>query len=1527
MRNKNIRNVLSVFLVVSLILGQFGTIGFAEDNTWSGEDVSKILTEEQRKDLTSMELSDSSKIKLTEKLDSAEKIDVIVELKDEPIIIQQLAAKDGGMARSFAQATKLVMDSHNKLDRDLVKIDIFNSLEITARYTKAFNGVAMSISKDKIEELATSDEVKAIWKDMEVKVDPPVKLEEEPESRMMQSSKFLGIEELHEEGITGQGLKVGVLDTGIDHNHPDFKESYKGGYDFVENDNDPMEATYSEWKELNAKDPEEYPEYIGESSYYTSHGTHVSGTIASQGHNEEYPVLGISPDVDLYVYRVLGPYGRGQGSFILSAIERAIDDGMDIINLSLGANENNPMDPLSTAIDNATLGGMICILASGNIGPDEYTVGTPATSALGIAVGASDVITEINTFNLNVDGEEVLTKIVGRHFEDSLASLTEGEHELVDVGEGEEEDYKDIDVEDKFVLIESGAQSFYEKMLYAKDLGVKGVIIWNNEEPELGAYYGENNSMRLTLTMKEEEGKRLKDKVSSMEEPIKVSFSEGESIKTGGDNLADFSSRGPTLGKYHIKPDIVAPGVFMLSTAPDFVGNFENPSYDYAYQRMSGTSMAAPYATGVAALIKQHNPEYTPVDMKSALMNSSVELKNTNGVFEVGAGRISPKDAVYSDVSIQVMDKTKTIEDQDYGEEEYEEIEVDHITGSISYGIKMSTKEEQSYDKKLKLKNRSNDSKTFDIEVVESGTGLDGVNVETQNEVTLPAGGSIDMEVLAKLKPDCGVGMHQGYINFTNQDDNTERYRVPFVVRVTLEGVEYATPLNRAFHIGPFHPFRGSPWVDLAVKLSKEIDTIDLYLRDGDTDKTLGFINDFDGSILEPDVEYLFVAFHGQYRPLTGDPDNPISDEVLEVDEGHFKIEFVAKDFDGNTFTIVEDIFVDRTNPEITLSHPEGVYELEYNEDDPEGEGINWFKGNLYDSTIPLMRSKGYDVDFTTAEIYYYENSGYVTGKLPVEPNGDFKFGVAPEEFEDGKHIDLKLFPIDFSTAGDFDNMIQYRFIAKGQEYLTIDTDKSAVGVGDRVTTEFGLKNTSSLSNLEFTLNNLYGFAEIEEIRLNDEFEALLEENDIGFKLDIEDGEFSGEKDLSLELDSNLEDIDLEGIDIISVDYKCRMGKNADTEIPVEVWDAIYTDAEGNVKEILSGVKKLGIKRAEIELNNVEPEENVELSAGEELKVSFYGPLNGKASFSAKLPMTRTNDSLYSTDMVETGTGYYEGSWIIPEDLEVDDLNIEIQFEAPNGDKISQAAPGRVSLVKEKVEIPEPEGPGVDPGKPVLPELPKPEKPEEPEGPEEPEKPEEPKDPETVELTEEEIEEVLEKNYKDRKDIPEWAERAVAILTEEKIVSGRDDKTFDSSANVSRAEFMKMIVESFKLESDDKKEVIFKDVKPTDWFKEYVDIGVNNNIARGIGKDEFGPNLKISREDLSVMVYNAVKEMDIEEPTLPSLKFRDQDEISNYAREAIDLLSKLEVITGRENNKFVPKAQATRAEAAVIIVRILDLVK
>jgi minor extracellular serine protease Vpr len=411
-----------------------------------------------------------------------------------------------------------------------------------------------------------------------------------------ESVKIIGGEEVRNyftaknERLTGRGVTVGVIDTGVDYTHPDLRRNYGGGRDLVDNDRDPME-TLSEGKA-------------------TLHGTHVAGIIAANG-----KIQGVAPEAKIIAYRALGPGGGGTTEQVIAAIEQAIKDKVDIINLSLGNDVNGPDLPISLALNNAVDKGIVAVAANGNSGPNVWTVGSPGTASKAISVGASTPTMEIPT--LIIEGNQYrIQPMEGSakwNFGHSLA--------IVDGGLGTKAELKNA--QGKMVLIKRGRLTFSQKANNAYEAGAAAVIIYNNMN---GGFNG-NLETELTIpvgSLSKRDGEIL----------TKKSGAARISMLVEKDRLADFSSRGPVTGTWEIKPDIVAPGVAINSTVPG------------GYLSLQGTSMAAPHVAGACALIKQAHPDWTPLQIKAALMNTAKPLGKNYRTYEQGAGRIQVVEAV-----------------------------------------------------------------------------------------------------------------------------------------------------------------------------------------------------------------------------------------------------------------------------------------------------------------------------------------------------------------------------------------------------------------------------------------------------------------------------------------------------------------------------------------------------------------------------------------------------------------------------------------------------------------------------------------------------------------------------------------------------------------------------------------------------------------------------------------------------------------------------------------------------------------
>lgn len=166
--------------------------------------------------------------------------------------------------------------------------------------------------------------------------------------------------EVHANGNRGEGIKVCVIDTGIDYNHPDLKDNYKGGRNFINNTDNPMDDH--------------------------GHGTHVSGTIAAE--NNDIGVLGVAPDAFIYSCKVLNSSGSGSYSNIVAAIQWAIDHSMQIISMSLGGSSFS--QALKDICDAAYNAGILLVAAAGNSGSNSDTIGYPAKFDSVVAVCATD---------------------------------------------------------------------------------------------------------------------------------------------------------------------------------------------------------------------------------------------------------------------------------------------------------------------------------------------------------------------------------------------------------------------------------------------------------------------------------------------------------------------------------------------------------------------------------------------------------------------------------------------------------------------------------------------------------------------------------------------------------------------------------------------------------------------------------------------------------------------------------------------------------------------------------------------------------------------------------------------------------------------------------------------------------------------------------------------------------------------------------------------------------------------------------
>lgn len=221
--------------------------------------------------------------------------------------------------------------------------------------------------------LAKSQYVNYIWLDREFKI-----CLDESVNIIKNVTEWTNIESAFGRQINGSGMKIAILDTGIDSGHPDF--SFPNGTSKI------IAATSFTG------------EPIGDGN---GHGTHVASIAAGTGSASSGQYTGVAPGATLFNVKVLNTEGKGLESWIVDGIQWAVDNGADILSMSFGTDiiGGNGTDPVSTAVDWATQQGIVCIVAAGNYGSGMYTITNPGVTELAITVGASSKQGTIASFS------------------------------------------------------------------------------------------------------------------------------------------------------------------------------------------------------------------------------------------------------------------------------------------------------------------------------------------------------------------------------------------------------------------------------------------------------------------------------------------------------------------------------------------------------------------------------------------------------------------------------------------------------------------------------------------------------------------------------------------------------------------------------------------------------------------------------------------------------------------------------------------------------------------------------------------------------------------------------------------------------------------------------------------------------------------------------------------------------------------------------------------------------------------------
>ena len=547
--------------------------------------------------------------------------------------------------------------------------------KIIHRYKEIFNGASLVLGSNKIDAVASLSGVTGVYLD-EVRY---IDTESSPD--------FIGApaiwNALGGQENAGEGTVVGVLDTGIWPEHPSFSDpdpsgkaynpppggSYEcdfgneawnpndvpftcnnkliGAYTFLD--------TYKAVVGLQPYDPATNTGEFDSARDSDGHGSHTASTAAGNAGVEASifgidrgVVSGIAPRAHIIMYRVCaGPLGTCYASDSAAAVEQAILDDVDAINFSIGGGGSPYSDIVSLAFLSAYEDGVFVSCSAGNSGPGADTVGhrEPWVTTVGASTQAR---TYEGQLHLEADNGDTLD-LTGVSITDGLTGEIVVGTDYGDTLCGSEDGVNPFEpgtfTSDQIVVCQRGAIARVEKSYNVWEAGAGGLVLYN---PVLQSLNSDNHHVP-SIHIQYDAGATLLDFIDT-HSGIQGTIVGGVATIGQGDVMAAFSSRGgpgQTLGIS--KPDVTAPGIEVLAghtPIPSFPSTGGPP--DQYFQAIGGTSMSAPHIAGAGALLKHLHPEWTPGQIKSALMTTALVdgVVKEDGVtpadpFDYGSGRVN----------------------------------------------------------------------------------------------------------------------------------------------------------------------------------------------------------------------------------------------------------------------------------------------------------------------------------------------------------------------------------------------------------------------------------------------------------------------------------------------------------------------------------------------------------------------------------------------------------------------------------------------------------------------------------------------------------------------------------------------------------------------------------------------------------------------------------------------------------------------------------------------------------------------
>lgn len=692
---------------------------------------------------------------------STQKVRVMVVMDRQPT-----RASDSQESTYIAQQDAELADWSSRFDVD-----------VRRQFGYLVNAFSAEMPENRIADLAAQPGVRSVTK---ARTYQPTETESDDLTQVVQARE--------NSGLTGTGMVVSIIDTGIDAHHRDMTLSAAGAagakiQNVKPGDQFTLKVPYGH----NFADENDTVKDLTSSQ----HGMHVAGIVAANGGPGADPatngrVTGAAPDAQLLAMKVFSNDPAKSGSAydddIIAAIEDSVKHGADVINMSLGSPTGFTGSDfgMQKSIRTATEQGVLVVVSAGNSGlissltgdTDDYygtlddgTVGGPSTAddALSIASVEGATVTQPRADTYIGDSSSPEFSFAYSHQAGDLPSAPTA---LADGGLGTPDELGGV--AGKIALVKRGGISFAEKVTNALDAGATGVVVWNNEDggEEFVSMAGLDDVTQFVAFVGNKAGARLSSEIGEGED-VKVSFTDDVIVSPNESALtpSTFTSWGPTPS-LDFKPELAGIG-----------GNVYSTLNDNTYGTMSGTSMAAPNVAGISALLLEHARTTSPsvpvqdrlARVRTALVNTAEILEDPDGVpyapRQMGAGLVQAADAMDTDV-------TATVDGQPH-------LALKEVTTprTVTVTLTNAGSVPRTYTTSSDVINESNE---WGEEITTSRPGDETATAAAPN-VTVPAGGTAT--VAFTITPNAGRDAHyiEGWLKLASADATQPDLAVPFL--------------------------------------------------------------------------------------------------------------------------------------------------------------------------------------------------------------------------------------------------------------------------------------------------------------------------------------------------------------------------------------------------------------------------------------------------------------------------------------------------------------------------------------------------------------------------------------------------------------------------------------------------------------------------------------------------------------------------------------------------------------------------